>query len=65
MSENKRPVGRPAVNATAITLRVPPELLRGLDAFVVDQLDTPSRPEAIRRLLRDAMIGLGYLKADQ
>ena len=65
MSENKKPVGRPAVNATPITLRVPPSLLDGIDAFIAEQPDGPSRPEAIRRLLRDVLLALGYVKAGQ
>ena len=62
MSDIKNPVGRPAVNATPVTLRVPPDLLAPLDAFASGEPDGPTRPEAIRRLLRDALTGLGYLK---
>lgn len=30
-----------------------PDLLAALDAFIADELDSPSRPEAIRRLVAD------------
>jgi metal-responsive CopG/Arc/MetJ family transcriptional regulator len=38
------------------------ETLTAVDAFTADQGDKPNRSEAIRRLLRDALISLGYLK---
>lgn len=49
----KRKMGRPAVNATPITVRVPPALLADLDAHIssLDEDPKPSRPEVIRRIL--------------
>jgi len=63
MSEiQKKTVGRPAVNATPVTLRLPPEILDPLDSFIKEEADAPGRPEAIRRILRDWLIGHGHLK---
>jgi hypothetical protein len=66
MSEiQKKPVGRPPVHSTPITVRAHPSLLGAIDSFASDQPDKPSRPEAIRRLLRDHLIGLGHLKDEE
>lgn len=56
MSEtNKNRGGRPRVDATPITVRVPPEMLEYLDRFIHEHnmVDgrTISRPEAIRTIL--------------
>src|SRR4051812_33488589 len=48
----KKSRGRPRVDATAIGLRVPPEQLVRLDAWIARQPGPkPTRPEAIRRLI--------------
>lgn len=44
-----------------MNLRLPRDLLDALDTFRRDTSDLPNRPEAIRRLLRDHLIGLGLL----
>ena len=54
--------GRPPVDSELLRARVGRAEIDALDSFAADQPDTPSRPEAIRRLLRDALIGLGYMK---
>ena len=52
----KKPRGRPRVDATPINLRLPPADLRLLDRWIAGQPDPqPSRPEAVRRLLRWAL----------
>ena len=43
--------GRPATGAVSIHLRLEPEQLAALDRWIAAQPDTPSRPEAVRRLL--------------
>ena len=49
MSETPRNRGgRPPVNATPVTVRVPPDMLAQLDAFIAKQPKPVSRPEAIR-----------------
>jgi hypothetical protein len=51
--------GRPRVDATQINLRLPPDQLARLDAWIASLPDPrPTRPEAIRRAL-DAVIRLG------
>lgn len=47
----RKPRGRPAVNATPLTVRVPPDLLAALDAWMRVH-DFTSRPEAMREILR-------------
>ena len=52
MSETEKSKGgRPKVNATALTVRIPPEQLARLDKWAEAQPDKPSRPEAVRRLV--------------
>ena len=52
----KRRGGRPAVNATPLTVRVPPGELARLDAWIAAQpVPRPSRPEALRRLATMAL----------
>lgn len=55
--------GRPAADTEAVNLRLPREILVGLDGFRRDRAELPNRPEAIRLLLRDHLISLGYLDA--
>ncbi len=57
MSETtKNKGGRPRVDATPITVRMPPKQLQRLDEWRAAQAEEPSRPEALRRL---AMSKLG------
>ena len=57
MSEtDKGKGGRPRVDATPITVRMPPSQLAPLDAWIADQPDPkPSRPEAVRQLVAKAL----------
>lgn len=49
---DRKPRGRPRVDATHVGVRIPPDQLAALDAFVASQPDPkPSRPEAVRRLI--------------
>lgn len=62
MSETKKNRGgRPRVNATPVTVRIPPDLLDALDRYASEQ-NFPSRPDAIRRALADWLQKAGYLK---
>lgn len=48
-----RKYGRPRVDAVPVNVRLPPEQLAALDAWIAERPDPkPSRPEAIRYLLR-------------
>lgn len=52
VSNIRKKIGRPAVGATPVTVRLPPDQLADLDAFIQKQPDPrPSRPEAIRQAL--------------
>lgn len=62
MSETpKNKGGRPRVDATPVTVRIPPELLSALESFRRDQTEIPTRPEAIREIVRDWLTDKGYL----
>lgn len=52
---DKRKRGRPFVGATTVGVRVPPAELADIDNWIAEQPDQPSRPEAIRRLVRKAL----------
>lgn len=41
-----------------------PSLIEATDAFVVDQNQEMTRPEAVRMILEDGLKRRGYLKAD-
>lgn len=53
MSESKKRIGRPPVNATPVTVRIPPDLLAWLDAERAKLDPEPSRPEFIRQLIEN------------
>lgn len=60
MSEiKKNPVGRPAVNATPLTVRVPPEMLEAVDKLAAALNGT--RPDALRHALRAYMEADGFI----
>lgn len=49
--------GRPPVNATAVQVRLPPEILIALDGWITDQTEPqPTRPEAIRLILKEKLL---------
>jgi hypothetical protein len=48
----KRPVGRPRIDATPVTVRMPPGELVAVDQWIKGKpAPKPTRPEAIRRLV--------------
>ena len=55
--KKKRGRGRPPVHSTAVMVRIPPEELAALDAWIAKANPKPSRPVAIRELVRDALGG--------
>ena len=56
IDDTKKPKsGRPRADTEAVNLRLPRELLAALDDFRRGQDDLPTRPEAIRRILADAL----------
>lgn len=61
-TENNRARGRPPVDSELLRFRAERGVLNGIDAFAASEADHPPRPEAIRRLIRDRLAELGYLK---
>ena len=56
--------GRPKTTGPGlqVVVRLQPDLLAALDRFIADDGSIASRPEAVRILLADSLIGLGHLK---
>ena len=52
MSESKKRMGRPPVNATPITVRIAPDLLEWLDSQREKLDPQPTRPEMVRTILQ-------------
>lgn len=50
------------MDTQAVNVRLHVEVIAQIDAFRKEQPDLPTRPEAIRRLLTDKLIGLGMLE---
>lgn len=56
MNVRKSGRGRPRVNAEPVTVRIPPDRLAALNAWIARQPEPrPSRPEAIRRLVEKGL----------
>jgi hypothetical protein len=51
LSVNKKRIGRPPVGSTLVGVRLPPDELAALDAWIAKQKDKPGRPEALRRMV--------------
>ncbi|QAZ45966.1 hypothetical protein C1M53_26650 [Mesorhizobium sp. Pch-S] len=60
----KTPRKRPSATGLPIMVRLQPELMVPLEDAARD-LKEESRPEVIRRILRDWLISHGYLKAGE
>lgn len=55
----------PTGKGVQVQVRLQPDLLAALDAWIAEQPEPkPSRPEAIRYALRDWLIGMGMLALD-
>jgi hypothetical protein len=55
VSASGKRIGRPPVGSINIGVRVPPDELAAVDAWIAKQPDKPSRPEALRRLAKIAL----------
>ena len=55
VSASGKRIGRPPIGSLNIGVRLPPAELAVLDAWIAEQDDAPSRPEAIRRILTKAL----------
>ncbi|WP_425416122.1 hypothetical protein [Oricola indica] len=65
ISDIKKSRGRPKSDTSPLMVRVAARDLSALDDALADEPDKPSRPEMVRRILRDWLIGAGYLKAGE
>lgn len=57
--------GRPKIDTEPVMVRLPAALLAVIDEFRRKQQNIPSRPEAIRLLLKGQLIALGYVEAEK
>ena len=56
----QRKVGRPRTDAIPVMVRIAPDQLTAIDAYIATQPEPhPTRPEAIRRLLAAALATRG------
>jgi metal-responsive CopG/Arc/MetJ family transcriptional regulator len=56
VADEKKPRGRrPGQSGQIVGTRLQPELLAKLDAWRKEQSDLPTRPEAIRRIIEQAV----------
>lgn len=47
-----------------VASRLPRDLLDGIDRFTAEETDKPGRAEAVRRIIRDWLMGHGYLPVE-
>lgn len=57
----KKSRGRPPADTEAVKVRLPRSDIDGIDAFAASEPDHPTRTEALRRIVRDWLIGHGLL----
>lgn len=62
VNPRKKRMGRPPVDSEQLNLRIQRDALDGIDAFAAAEHDQPNRTEAVRRIIRDWLIGHGYLE---
>jgi hypothetical protein len=65
MAAVARQKGRPKVETEPVMVRLPLPLLAILDEFRRKQNSIPTRPAAIRLLLKDQLVSLGYVEAEK
>ena len=54
-TNNQRPRGRPAVDSELLRFREQRDVIEAIDAYAALDDDKPTRPEAIRRIVREAL----------
>lgn len=55
-------IGHPTLGATPLSVRVPPDLLAAVDAYILERVpygEALTRPEAVRRLATEALQKMG------
>jgi hypothetical protein len=56
LSDNKKKMGRPSTGiGTLVGVRLQPDQLAALDAWIEVRPEKPTRPEAVRTILREAL----------
>lgn len=55
---------RPSQTGEPVLVRVQPELLSVLDQWRAEQRPIPTRPEAVRAILQDWLIGHGLIEPE-
>ncbi len=60
-----RQKGRPKVETEPVMVRLPLPLLAIIDEFRRKQDGIPTRPAAIRLLLKDQLVSLGYVEGEK
>ena len=53
MVDDRKKVGRPPSDTEAINLRLPREVIEELDDLRRKEVDVPTRPEMIRRIIQE------------
>ena len=61
----KKPGPKPTGKGTQVQVRLQPAILAALDKFIKEEGGDMSRPEAIRLILTDSLVGLEFLPLDQ
>lgn len=56
-------MGRPKLDTEPVTIRMDRQLLKAIDDYRRVQEDLPSRPEVVRRVMREWLAGQGQAKA--
>ena len=51
----------PTGKGTPVQVRLQPDMLKALDKFVEKQDGKPTRPEAVRMILADALVSYGIM----
>lgn len=54
--------GRPQTVPIKKLIAMDQDMLDGIEAFRADEDDKPNQSEAVRRIIRDWLVGHGYLK---
>ena len=65
MSINKRPRGRPAVDSELLRFREQRDIIEAIDVYAAQEADKPTRPEAIRRIVREALRSRGLINGSK
>lgn len=60
LERNGKKVGRPSIDSEAINVRCERSMLNAIDDWRIRKGNQPTRPKAVRLLLRRALLDLGF-----